>query len=212
MVLLVCVWLGQACMAADVQDAKGYQVLRTPQSRMAGGNVEVIEFFSYTCPICFSYEPAVSDWLSRTYDRISFRRVPVGLRPDWVPAQKMYFALELMGKADVMHKKVFNAIHIEKRSIKSDEAVIELIAFLGLNRKRFSEAYYSQDVQEKVHQALQMQKAYEVEQVPMVAVDGRFLTSPAIAAAMAGNDKPLSELQAISFNIVDDLILQSQGK
>ena len=205
---LLCLVVGQMSLVYAA-DHPGYLPLAQPQARTqsaVGAKVEVIEFFSYTCPICFSYEPALTGWVARAGDRIAFRRVPIGLRATWVPAQKMYFALELLGKADVMHKKIFNAIHVDKMSVQSDEAVIDLVASLGLNRKQFSETYHSAAVQAKVAQALQMQKAYQIDQVPLVAVDGRYLTSPAVAGEQVGADKPLPELQAASLKILDDLI------
>jgi len=205
-VWLLCLCVVQISSVAYAADLRGYLPLAESQARTAGGKVEVIEFFSYTCPICFSYEPVLAAWVARTGDRIVFKRVPAGLRQSWLPAQKMYFALEVMGKVDVMHKKIFNAIHVDKMSVQSDEAVIELVASLGLNRKQFSETYYSAAVQAKVAQALQMQKAYQIDQVPLVAVDGSYLTSPAIAGEQVGADKPLPDLQAASLKILDELI------
>jgi thiol:disulfide interchange protein DsbA len=120
--------------------------------------------------------------------------------------QKMYFALEVMDKSVVLHKKVFDAIHIDHASIKSDEAVILLAERLGLDRKQFELAYFSPEVLAKVKYAKKLQMDYEIDQVPLVAVGGRYLTSPATAAEMVGDDKPLSGLESISVKILDDLL------
>jgi thiol:disulfide interchange protein DsbA len=41
------------------------------------------------------------------------RRVPVAFNASFVPQQKLYYALEGMGKLDAVHAKVFRAIHVE---------------------------------------------------------------------------------------------------
>lgn len=208
--LSLCLCIGQIGFSAYAADPQGYRTLAEPQARAAVAKVEVIEFFSYTCPICFSYEPGLSSWVARSPERVVFKRVPIGLRASWVPAQKMYFALEVMGKADVMHKKVFNAIHVDKMSVASDEAIFTLIAALGLNRQQFTEAYNSTAVQTKLAQASQLQNAYGIDQVPLVSVDGRYLTSPAVAEELLGPDKSLSELQLASFKILDKLVSEAR--
>jgi thiol:disulfide interchange protein DsbA len=201
---------GYGVAAAENLPANGYLTLAIAQPQGAGSKVEVMEFFTYACPICFSYEPELSAWAERNRDRIVFKRVPVSLRRDWAPVQKMYFALELMGQAEVLHKKVFDAIHKEKLSIKSDEALGNLAEHLGLDRKQFKEVYFSAAVQAKIQRALQLQQDYQIDQVPMVSVDGRYLTSPATVAAMVGDDKPFNELEALSLRTLDSLLARSK--
>lgn len=199
-----------ASLAAENLNLNGYLTLKQAQPQEVGEKIEVIEFFTYACPFCFAYEPALSAWVARNIDRIAFKRVPVSLRPEWDPVQKLYFALELLGKSEVMHAKVFDAIHKERRSIKSDEAVGDLIEHLGLDRKQFNEAYFSSDVRAKIGTVLQMQRDYEVNQVPLVAVRGLYLTSPAKAGDMGGDDKTFAELGALSLTILDGLLVKAK--
>jgi len=140
-----------------------------------------------------------------------FKRIPISLRPEWEPVQKLYFSLELLGKSELMHRKIFDAVHRDRQSIKSDIAVGNLIESLGLNRKQFDGVYFSKAVEAKVRIALQTQRDYEVDQVPMVAVKGRYLTSPAKAGDMAGVDKQFLELEELSLKIMDELIIKSDG-
>jgi thiol:disulfide interchange protein DsbA len=200
---------GNAALAAENLNSKGYVTLKQAQPQGMGEKIEVIEFFTYACPFCFAYEPALSTWVERNQGRISFKRVPVSLRPEWIPVQKLYFALEVLDKSESMHKRVFDAIHKERRSIKSDEAVGDLVEHLGLDRKQFNEAYFSAAVGAKIGKVLQMQRDYEVDQVPLVAVKGQYLTSPAKAGDMASDDKPFDELKLLSLKILDDLLVKS---
>jgi thiol:disulfide interchange protein DsbA len=203
---LIAILSSQAGIAADSAKSNGYLTLFPAQAKSTSDKVEIIEFFSYTCPVCFSYDAPLAAWIAKNRERIVFKRIPMSIRPEWEPAQKMYFALELLGKADVMHNKIFKAIHQERSSIKNDEAIFNLVEKLGLNRKQFTAMYLSSAVQEKVQQAMQMQTSYQIDQVPLVAIDGRYLTSPAKAAEMIGDDKSETELQQMSFTILNGLI------
>ena len=49
---------------------------------------------------------------------------------------------------------------------------------LGIDPVKYQEAYNSFGVQNKCTQAEKMQDAYRIDGVPMVAIGGRFLTSP----------------------------------
>ena len=198
--------------SADTAKLNGYLTLPQAQARGTNGQVEIIEFFSYTCPVCFSYETPLAEWAEKNRERIIFKRIPMRIRPEWAPAQKMYFTLELLDKADGMHKKVFDAIHQEHSSIKSDEAIFNLIEKLGINRQQFSAIYFSAAVQTKVKQALQMQSAYQIDQVPLVAIDGRYLTSPAKVSEMVGEEQTEVDLQKRSFHILDTLIAQIKSE
>ena len=40
-----------------------YAAVSPPQPTDGGGKIEVIEFFWYGCPHCYSLEPAVNTWV-----------------------------------------------------------------------------------------------------------------------------------------------------
>jgi thiol:disulfide interchange protein DsbA len=201
----------QASRADDNAAHNGYLTLAPAQPSSVSAKVDIIEFFSYTCPVCFSYEAPLAAWVEKNRERIIFKRVPMSIRPEWAPAQKMYFTLELLGKAEVMHNKVFNAIHKEQSSIKSDAAIFNLVENLGLNRKQFMAMYYSAAVEAKVSQAKQMQTSYHIDQVPLVAVGGRYLTSPAKVSEMPELEQTEAALQKRSLQILDQLISKIQS-
>ena len=68
------------------------------------GKVEVVEFFWYSCPHCNAFEPQLEAWVKQAAGR---RGVPARagglLGDDFVPQQRLYYALEAMGKVDELH-------------------------------------------------------------------------------------------------------------
>ncbi len=200
-----------AASPAVFAQAKGYSVLADPQPTDTGKKVEVIEFFGYSCPHCNGFDPSLGEWVKKQGDNIVFKRVPVAFRPDWVPHQKLYYALEAMGKLEELHSKVFKAIHVERQPLRTDDEVIGFMVKNGLDKQKVTDALNSFSASAKVKRAGQLTANYRVDQVPLVVVDGRYVTSPTKAAELAG-DKPEHELQAAALKIMDDLVAKSKKK
>jgi protein dithiol oxidoreductase (disulfide-forming) len=149
-----------------------------------GGKVEIIEFFWYNCPHCNAFEPRLEEWVAKLPKDIVFRRAPVAFRDDFVPQQRLYYSLEAMGKVSELHKKVFYAIHVEKRKLDSQANISEWIASQGVDRKKFDELYGSFAVQTKATRAAKLQNDYKVGGVPALGIAGRFYTDGSLAQSM----------------------------
>lgn len=194
-----------AASPANPQNGIDYRTLDKPQQTDSGNKVEVTEFFWYSCPHCFAFEPSLVEWVKKQGDRIVFKRVPVAFRDSFVPEQKLYYTLEAMGKVDELHSKVFNAIHVQRQRLDNDAAIADFISKQGVDLAKFREVYNSFGVQAKARRAAQLQTAYRVDGVPMVAIDGRFLTAPSIVAASAGNQSEQA-LHAATLQVMDALV------
>lgn len=148
------------------------------------GKVEVIEFFGYWCPHCAKFEPAFDAWQKKQPAHIAVRRVPVAFRPDQEPLQRLYFALEAMGKVDELHGKVFTAIHGERQKLASADDVANWAAKQGLDKAKFLEFYNAFTVAGKVKRSGQLAEAYQLDGVPALGVAGRYFTSGSLAGTM----------------------------
>lgn len=185
-----------------------YRTLEKPQQTDSGKKVEVTEFFWYSCPHCNALEPSIEAWVKKQGDKIVFKRVPVMFRDSFIPQQKLYFTLEAMGLVEQMHAKVFRAIHTERQQLDTDKQIADFIAKQGIDAKKFADVYNSFGVQTKVQRAAQLQAAYKIDGVPTIAIDGRYLTSPAIVGAKLGN-RPEAMLFDATFQVMDFLVAKS---
>jgi len=197
--------LSAAASPASPQDGVDYRTLDVPQQTAAGNKVEVTEFFWYSCPHCFAFEPELQSWIKKQGDKIVFKRVPIAFRDTFIPQQKLYYTLEALGMVDQLHGKVFHAIHVDRQRLDTDADIADFIARQGVDKKKFTDMYNSFAVQTKVRQAAQTQNAYKVDGVPLVAIAGRWLTSPSIVGASLGN-KPEPILQASTLQVMDFLV------
>jgi len=147
------------------------------------GKVEVVEFFSYGCPHCFSFEPAVEGWAKQLPDYVVFRRVPVAFNALYETYQKIYYALEAMGQVEAMQRKVFEAIHVQRQRLDKEADIVAFMQANGVDGAKFAEHFKSFSVQTKQRQAKQLTEAYRIDGVPTLGVQGLYVTSGSLAGS-----------------------------
>ena len=184
--------------AAAPKEGKDYTRLSKPAPVEApAGKVEVVEFFWYNCPHCNEFEPTLEAWLKTAPKNIAFRRVPIAFNASFAAQQKLYYALEDMGKVEELHAKLFRAIHVEKQNLSKDDAIF---AWIGkqpsIDLVKFKEMYASFGVSNQVRKASQLQEAYGVEGVPAMGVGGRYYVDGTMAGSLGGMLKVVEALVA----------------
>ena len=148
------------------------------------GKVEVVEFFWYSCPHCAKFEPTFDAWAKKVPPHVAVRRVPVAFRDDNVPQQRLFYALEAMGRLDDLHARVFVAIHGQKQRLNTQDEIATWVAAQGVDKAKFLEYYNAFGVGGKVQRARQLTEAYQIDGVPAMGVAGRYFTSGSIAQSM----------------------------
>jgi thiol:disulfide interchange protein DsbA len=178
--------LGVQAQGKPPAEGKDYLLLSKPApSEAPAGQIEVVEFFWYSCPHCNEFEPQLEAWAAKAPKDVSLRRVPVSFRPDFEPQQRLYYVLEALGKVAALHKKVFYAIHVEKQTLNTADLVTAWAQKQGIDKAKFTELYNSFPVNMKARKATQLQEAFIVDGVPALGVDGRYYTSGSLAGNMA---------------------------
>jgi thiol:disulfide interchange protein DsbA len=149
----------------------------------AGKKIEVIEFFWYECPHCNAFDPMLEAWTKKLPDDVWFHRVPVGFTARHQAAQKLYYALEDMGKIDQLHRKIFAAIHLQNQRLLTEDDQAAFVAANGVDKEKFKEMWRSFQVATQCTKAKQLTDAYKIDGVPAMGVNGRFYTSGALAGS-----------------------------
>ncbi|SDM74198.1 thiol:disulfide interchange protein DsbA [Oryzisolibacter propanilivorax] len=177
--------LAQAQAQRSFKEGKDYTRLSKPVATEApAGKTEVVEFFWYSCPHCNTFEPTFDAWKKAAPASLAIRRVPVAFNASFVPQQKLYYALEGMGKLPELHAKVFRAVHVERLPLNKDELIYEWVAKQGVDAAKFKEVYNSFTVSNQIRRATQLQNDYQVEGVPSMGVAGRYYTDGTMAGDM----------------------------
>ncbi len=150
------------------------------------GKIEVVEFFSYNCPHCAAFEPRLESWVKQLPGQVAFKRIPVPfVGNDTETKQRMYYALEAMGKVDEFQQVIFKAIHTDRQRLFGDEAVLAWATKQpGLDGKKFAEMFKSFSVAGKIKRATQLTGAYQVGGVPALGVAGRWYVDGETAGSL----------------------------
>lgn len=198
-----------AATATEPKDGVEYLTLPSPLPTDTGRKVEVIEFFAYYCPHCYAFEPVLAAWVKQQGDRIVFKRVHVSRDANVAPQQRLFFTLEAMGLAERFHDKVFAAMHVDRLRLNSDEQVFDWIAKNGIDRAKFIDTYRSFGIQQRLRRADAMMDAYHIDRWPMIAIGGRYLTSPSHAnesAIAAGEARSEAQQHQVVLQVMDYLV------
>jgi protein dithiol oxidoreductase (disulfide-forming) len=161
------------------QEGKDYNRLQKPVPMDTQGKSEVIEFFAYSCGHCYNFEPMLDAWIKKAPKDVVVKRVPIAFRDNLVPHQRLFYTIEAMGKLDLLHSKVFYAIHTERRALATAPEMAEWASTFGVNKDEFLKYYNSFGVQTKVQRASKMTEDYKIEATPTMSVNGRFVSSGA---------------------------------
>ncbi|MEC5398521.1 thiol:disulfide interchange protein DsbA/DsbL [Uliginosibacterium sp. H1] len=178
------------------QKGKDYVDITPPQPGGTGGNVEVLEFFSFMCPHCHEFEPRLQPWVKKLPPYVSFKRVPVGFgRPDWTALARMYLTLNVMGLNEKLDAKVFEAIHTQRVALHDEKTRNEWLAKQGVDVPKFNDTWRSFGVESQFKRSEQLARDYKVPGVPALAINGRWMVN-------AGENV---------FKVSDQLIAQARG-
>jgi thiol:disulfide interchange protein DsbA len=203
-----------AAVAAPAEPKTGIEFLTLPETQNtdAGNKVEVTEFFDYSCPHCNRFEPRLAAWVKQQGANIAFKRVHVSGNSGVLPQQRLFYTLEALGLLDQYHDKVFNAIHVERLRLATDEAVFAWADQAGIEHLKFVEAYRSFGVQAKLRRAGAMMAAYRISEWPMVAIDGRFLTSPSQAGEAVKSAQTEAQMQQLALQVMEFLVAKAKAE
>lgn len=194
-----------------------YSTLEQSLRTDTGNKVEVIEFFSYSCPHCNAFEPKLAAWLKQNADKVAFKRVHVAFHASDVSLQRLYLTLDAMGLAEQYHQKVFSALHDERLTrMSTDEQVFDWIEKKGIDRAKFMGVYRSFGAQAWVNRAQALVGSYKIDSWPMIAIGGRYLTSPHFASRgmphQHDHQHNESELQQNALMVMDHLVAKAKSE
>jgi protein dithiol oxidoreductase (disulfide-forming) len=163
--------------ALGQQQRPNFTELKPPQPVETGGKIEVIEFFWYGCPHCYSIEPLIESWQKRLPPDTQLRRVPAVFNDRWGYDAAIFYAFDALGVLDRVHRPFFDAIHRDHLRTDNPEALAEWLKKNGIDPKKFTETFKSFGVQSKVRRATQQTIAYKIDGTPAMAVQGRYTVS-----------------------------------
>jgi len=166
-----------AAGAQELQEGRNYFRSKVPLPVETGKKIEVIEFFSYGCPHCADLEPILQPWIKSLPADVQVRRVPVLFNESWIPLAKVFFTLDALGEDARLSPEVFTAIHKGGINLAKEKTFFDWAATKGLDRKKVEDMYASFAIAGRINRAKQQAQLYNIQSVPTLIVDGKFMTA-----------------------------------
>ena len=167
-------FLALFCFAGLIKAEGGFETLSPAQPVQNPDKVEVIEFFWYGCPHCYSLEPSVVAWLKTKPTNVEFIRQPAVFSDLWGKHAKAFFTAEALGVSEKVHADFFDAIQNKKQKLTSEDELAKFFAAHGVKDEDFRAAYNSFLVDAKMRQAETMAARYGITGVPAIVVNGKY--------------------------------------
>jgi thiol:disulfide interchange protein DsbA len=192
-----------AAAAPAWNEGRDYAVLPQPQrTSVAPGRIEVLEVFSYGCPACNNFQPAMELLKKSLPPNAQLAYLPAAFNQaeDWPMFQRAYFAAQALGIAERTHQLMFDAVWktgelatIDSRTnrLKDPEPTIEQAAqayarWTGVRPADFLAMARSFTVDGRMRAADEQVMAMQVPGTPTIVVDGRYRISEDITHGPAG--------------------------
>jgi thiol:disulfide interchange protein DsbA len=154
-------------------------------TNVPAGQVEVLEFFWYACPHCYSLEPTVAAWLKSKPAYVSFSRVPVLWNEGHRSLARLFYTLDSMGKLNDVHSEIFKEIQVNgdpltgpdpNNAAAAERVQLSFIKRLGIPEADFEKEYHGFNVETAMQRADQLVQRYRVTAVPTFVVNGKYIT------------------------------------
>ncbi|MCK5830604.1 MAG: thiol:disulfide interchange protein DsbA/DsbL [Methylococcales bacterium] len=164
-------------------ESSGYETLSSAQPTQNTDKIEIIEFFWYGCPHCYSLEPLMDKWLKTLPANVEFIRQPAIFSDVWGKHAKAYYVAEALDVVDKVHGDFFDAIQNKKQKLTSEDDLAKFFVAHGVDKAKFHETFNSFLVDAKVRQAKAMGPRYGITGVPAIIINGKYKTTGPIAGS-----------------------------
>ncbi len=164
-------------------EGQDYSLLPRPVNTVDPEKIEVNEIFWYGCIHCFRLEPEINDWLPTLADDVEFIRTPAIWAEVMELHATMYYANEVLGITEELHKPIFDEMNVERNQLASEEAILDFVSEHGIDTERYRRALNSFGVSSQVQQARAKMGAYAVRGTPEMVINGKYKLTTQMAGS-----------------------------
>jgi thiol:disulfide interchange protein DsbA len=190
--LMVCALLfacGSAAAQSKWVEGRDYFRIEPALPTSTPGKIEVLDVFSYACPVCERFEPTF-DQLMKALPRqaqIAYLPASFNAAEDWPVFQRGFLAAQLLGVAEKSHEAMYDAVWKTRSLATVDEsgqhllpkqpAIEDLAKFYsryGVKEADFLAMANSFTVETKMRKADADLLAHQVTGTPTLVVNGKY--------------------------------------
>lgn len=157
--------------AADFVAGKHYTVI----AEDAADAPVVMEFFSYGCPHCYTFQPFMNQLKAAIGEKAETLYVPVDFGGGyWTATQELFLVLEALGRLDELHMKAFEYIHNERNTINSSRSAQRFLEQYGVSAEEYSKAAKSFAAHVRKKRYDQLTQRHRIAGTPTIIVNEKY--------------------------------------
>jgi thiol:disulfide interchange protein DsbA len=99
--------------------------------------------FSYTCSHCYDFEALLHPWSEQLANDVDFQQTPVVWQPSLELFARAYYSAVSLKVLDKVHMPIFEAIHVKRQAVRTEQDVAAIFVAQGVEEDRFSKIYNS---------------------------------------------------------------------
>lgn len=170
--------------------------LDTVEGETSNSEISVVEYFSYGCNHCYRLELFIDAWLATKDEDVTFSRVAVPTRDDWVPYARAYYIAEDLGILEKVHSLIFRAIYVNKQPMGQKRLLKRMFTGVAeIESEKFEEVWASDRIPKMVQNAAIELRDLGVDASPTIVVAKKYLITPETAGDLG-----------LIFDVVDFLV------
>jgi thiol:disulfide interchange protein DsbA len=172
--------------AEKYQAGVDYEILPQTIRTADSSKIEINEVFHYGCIHCYNFETIVSPWVENLGGDVDFQRTPAIWQSALEPYARAYFSASAMNVLDKTHTALFEALHIKKRKIRSQQDLADFFEERGVDPEKFNKTYSSFGVTSQVGQAKARMRGYRTQGTPEMIVNGKYRVTTRMSKGFNG--------------------------
>jgi thiol:disulfide interchange protein DsbA len=194
---------------APPQEGTDFRVLPRTIPADPADKIVVLDFFRYGCPHCHDFLGYLEPWQKRQQADVSLQHVPCSFDPSQDAQARAYYALLALGRVEDLHRKVFDAIHVQRRGrLEDPEDIAAFMVANGIARDKWMSVFNSFSMGPSLRRAHDTVVAYAIDGTPSIGVDGRFVTAPSMMQGVHSS----GEAQDRGLLVADYLVDRVRGE
>lgn len=189
--------LGLSALTAQAQNwvaGEHYRVIANPVPTADANKVEVVEAFGYWCPHCNAFEPMLAPWAKQLPDDVHFENMPVVFSRSHELMARAYYVADLLDVKEKVHQAFYDALHLQRLRLRDAEQIADLMADYGVDRDKALKEMNGFSVGMKLKMGASRARGYEVQGVPSMIVNGKYIVSASEAGSNANMLKVVEHL------------------
>ena len=168
----------------------------TVDDEPSNNEISVVEYFSYGCTHCYRLEQFIDAWLETKGEDVTFSRVAVPTREDWIPYARAYYIIEDLGITEKVHALIFRAIYVNKQPMGQKSLLKRMLTGVAeVEPETFEEVWASDRIPEMVQNAAIEMRDLGVNASPTIVVAKKYSITPETAGDLG-----------LMFDVVDFLV------